>query len=87
MGVTANWGFPFTACGSVIDLGANQEQVITSPNSYSGKKCVWLINAPSGFLVEVTFDSFDISEARGTDRSCAHTVEVRNNVLGQRGDM
>lgn len=81
--------YMFTGCGGVINLAANGVRSITSPG-YPGTvtrrgKCVWLVNAPRGYLVEVMFESMDIKSRQST--SCSHNVEIRDNVLGQRGSM
>lgn len=76
-----------TPCGGKVDLAANQQKTIQTPTSYQNKKCAWLITAPDGYLVEISFTRFDISKVQGSEKKCAHIVEVRNNILGQRGDV
>ena len=71
----------------MITLRANEEKTIKTPNYPNNsdyEKCTWLITAPDNYLVQIYFEEFEISSLGSV---CAHNVEIRNNVLGQRGDM
>jgi len=77
----------FPGCGGIINLRAGESTTFTSPgypSSHGNKRCAWLINAPQDYLVEILFDEFDIAT---NGQMCGHNVEVRNNLLGQRGDL
>ena len=71
-----------------MTLSASRSQTISTPNyprQYRNNRCVWLITAPAGYLVEVMFPRFDIRSKHTS--TCSHYVEIRDNVLGQRGDL
>ncbi|KAF6039560.1 hypothetical protein EB796_002123 [Bugula neritina] len=74
-------------CGGEITLSPSEPKTITTPNypeNYDHEKCIWLINAPPGYLVQVTFDDLQVASLRNL---CPHWVEIRNNLLAQRGDI
>ncbi|KAK3088233.1 hypothetical protein FSP39_016454 [Pinctada imbricata] len=73
-------------CGGIIDLVSGERRTITTPNYPSNYDvnavCNWLIRAPTGMKVQMDMDDMQLSD---NGQACYHWLEVRYNLMGQRG--
>ncbi|XP_052086300.1 MAM and LDL-receptor class A domain-containing protein 1-like [Mytilus californianus] len=74
------------SCGGVVNVGAEDEIYVNSPNypnNYNtGLKCTWLIQGVANNILRGTIEDMDINN---NGHVCFHWLEFRYNLLGQTG--